>query len=210
MSNKTKPPTYSDLTITVSQILLYIFVAFPLRLCYRAKRTLPKNIKLLRSGSLMVANHQSFADGFYVILALPFRTYLSMLPLRFPVADWVLRNPFFNPPFFRLLKFLGCFSIGITSTEKMKGIFYIRSLLKNKKSVVLFPEGSITSDKNVKELKEGLDFFKKHAINMTFVRLRGFNVRKGGESKCSITYGEVFEPPPKMSLVQMGEYLNSL
>ena len=195
--------------IVISQILLYVFVAMPLRLWFRAKRTLPANVHTMKRGILVAGNHQSLVDPFFVVLNFPFRQYLNILPMRFPTADWVLRQAW-NPWFFPVLRFLGCFSIGTTSAEKMKSIFYIRSLLKKDETVFLFPEGRITNEKQVKDLKKGIDFFMWDAHSVMFVRLRGFNGYDGGQSRYSITYGDVLTPPPSMSVEQMTAYLNNL
>jgi 1-acyl-sn-glycerol-3-phosphate acyltransferase len=139
-----KSPTFPGWVLIVPQTLIYLVSAIPLRLWYRARKQLPGNIEKLREGSLLVANHQSLVDPFFIVMSLPIHVYMRLLPIRFPTADWAYTSWHFNPPFFPFLKLLGCFTIGTTSTDKMRAMFYIRELLKQRKTVMLFPEGEIT------------------------------------------------------------------
>lgn len=201
------------LLISIVQVLAYVIGALPLRIMYRTERKLPHNLHLLRRGSLIVSNHQSMLDPFIVSACLPFHIFLKMVPIRPPVIDYIFRDPRYNPPFFPILKMFGCFSIGKTSAEKMKSIFYIRELLKRHETVFLFPEGGISTEHTVKEFKQGVDFFMDQALNVIFVRLRGFNKKKNrasGYKGHQITFGEVFEPAPHMSVEEMRQYLEHL
>ena len=89
----------------------------------------------------------------------------------------------------------------------MRAIFYIRELLRKRKTVFLFPEGRITNERTVRELKQGLEFFMGDALNVMFIRLHGFN--EAGERR-RISFGDVLEPPPRMSLTEMQTYLENL
>ncbi len=208
-----KEVTYSDTTIIISQIICYILTMIPLRLRYRAKRIYPGNLHLLRKGSLILSNHQSMVDPFFVVMNLPFRVYLRILPMRFPTADHIMKNPTLNPPFFPILKFLGCFSVGTTADTAVASIFYIREVLKSGKTIILFPEGKIVTEKTLGEFKRGINFFMQDCTNIMFVRLRGFNEMrkwfyKKGEH--SITFGRVLEPPPEMTVPEMRDYLERM
>ncbi len=201
------------MTIVVFQILSYIIGAIPLRLLYRGKRVLPDDLHRLRRGSLLISNHQSMVDPFYVLAHLPLNHFLRILPIRFPTDGKVYASSFYNPKLFPILTLLGCFSVGVTKAEKMRAIFYIRGLLKKRETVFLFPEGEIIKERNVKDLKRGIDFFIDDALNVLFVRISGLNGVKRtlhDTVKCTITFGEVFEPPPSMSVAEMQTYLENL
>jgi 1-acyl-sn-glycerol-3-phosphate acyltransferase len=141
---------------------------------------------------------------------MPFLAFLSILPIRFPTHDSFFYSFFYNPRFFPVLSLLGCIPVGTTSAERMKVIFYIRKLLQQKKTVFLFPEGEIIKEKNVKQLKQGIDFFIKDASMVMFVRFHGLNktFREGVSRR--ISFGEVFEPPPSMTVDGMRAYLEDL
>lgn len=213
LSTKKKQPTYPDWVISLSQIIVYLLGVLPVRAMHRAERKLPENIHTLKKGSLVAANHQSFMDPFFVIMSLPFVTFLRLIPIRFPTSGEIFDHPKYNPRFFPVLKLLGCFSIGKNVTQRMAAIFYVRELLQARKTVFLFPEGKITQEKNVRELKSGIDFFIKDCVNVMFVRLRGFNGIKRKyfvKNTYSVTFGEVFEPPLVMTVDEMREYLEQL
>ena len=203
----------SEGVLVVAQILFYIFAAIPLRLWYRAQRVFVSDTNSLTKGALIISNHQSMVDPFFVLACVPFRTFLKLLPIRFPTMDCIYVSPIYNPKFFPILKWLGCFTIGNTSTERMKAIFYIRTLLKRGRTVFLFPEGEIIKENNVKDLKQGIDFFIKDAPQVMFVRLYGLNGAYRDEHnrrRHKITFGEVFTPPPVMSVDEMQRYLENL
>jgi len=205
--------TVPDSILVVTQVLAYIFCALPLRIWYRALRTLPNNLHQLVRGSLILSNHQSMADPFFVLACVPVRVFLRILPIRFPTADFIYKSKFYNPRFFPFITLLGCFSIGSTSIERMRTIFYIRTQLKAGYTIFLFPEGEITKEQNVKELKEGVDFFMHDAKSVMFVRLHGLN-RYGRmrrqRGRCRVTFGEVFTHAPSMTIEEMHRYLDHL
>lgn len=209
----TPPPrTPFERVIVLFQILAYLIAALPLRLIYRAHKRLPANIKILECGSLIISNHQSMVDPFFVTASMPFRAFLKVLPIRFPTADFVFKSKLLNPKFFPFLALLGCFSIGATHVERMQVIFYIRKLLKDGRTVFLFPEGEINEGTNVKDLKQGIDFLIRDAKYVLFVRLHGLNgtTHETGGRRHKIIFGEVFEIPPVMSVEEMRTYLEQL
>ncbi len=201
---------FPDVIIILAQIILYIVIVIPLRVRYRARRSLPGNIYTLKKGSLILSNHQSMVDPFFITISLPFFVYLRILPLRFPTAEAIYSNPFYNPKFFPLLKMFGCFSIGKNPQEMTACIFYMRDLLIKKHTLFLFPEGKIVSEKTIGEFRKGVSFFVRDCANVMFVRLRGFNNKRrlyypGGEH--SITFGRVMQPDVKMTTEEMRNYL---
>lgn len=209
----TPPPRTSfERVIVVFQIFAYLVAALPLRLMYRAHKRLPVNFSALKQGSLIISNHQSMVDPFFVTASMPFRDFLRVLPIRFPTADFVYKSAYLNPKFFPFLKFFGCFSIGATHLERMRVIFYIRELLKQRRTVFLFPEGEITKGTNVKDLKQGIDFLVRDAASVLFVRLHGLNGAEHatGGRRHKIIFGDVFETPPQMSVDEMHAYLEQL
>ncbi len=207
------PSPFSDWVIIVSQIILYIVSVVPLRLFARAKRRIPGNIRALGGGSLLLANHQSMGDPFVITMHLPFYAYLRILPIRFPTSDVMFKNRLLNPHFFPLLAFLGCYSIGATSQEKMLALFYTRKLLQDGYAVFLFPEGRISKESSVQGLQKGVEFFKNDAHNIIFIRTHGFHEGKDVKflfKKRSITYGDILPARLTMNAEQMHQYLNTL
>ncbi|MCA9358976.1 1-acyl-sn-glycerol-3-phosphate acyltransferase [Candidatus Kaiserbacteria bacterium] len=201
-----------DWILVCTQMLAYIVAAIPLRLFYDVKRRFVGDIGKIRKGSLIISNHQSMVDPFLVLACLPLKDFLRLLPIRFPASDVIYKNPRFNPKIFPIMTLLGCFSIGGTVSERTHAIFYIRDLLNKNKTVFLFPEGAISREDNVLNLKQGVDFFIKNTHSVMFVRLEGLNHKVRGVEKTGhyVTFGEVFDPPPAMSVEEMKDYLESL
>lgn len=180
---------YSDYIITISQLLIYIFFAYPIRFFYRAEITMPLNINKLQKGSLLVANHQSFLDPFIILAYIPFLTYIKILPIRFPICYKFMANRFFI-----WLKLLGCFNVGNNNKEKMLAFFYTRQLLQQDRTIFLFPEGNIIKKEAINEFKQGIQFFINECQNAIFVRMKGFNkinLRSLIRSDRKLTFSEV-------------------
>ena len=162
---------YSDYIIGFFQLLVYIFFAYPIRFFYRADTTIPKNINKLQKGSLLVANHQSLLDPFIILAHIPLFTFIKILPISFPTCAQVMNKPILS----RILKLFGCFNIGNNNKEKMLSLFYIRELLKQRRTVFLFPEGKMIKKENIGEFQQGIQFFINECRNAVFVRMKGFN-----------------------------------
>jgi 1-acyl-sn-glycerol-3-phosphate acyltransferase len=170
-------------------------------------------MRALGGGSLLIANHQSKMDPFVITMHLPFYAYLRILPIRFPTSHDIYTHPLFNPHFFPLLTFFGCYTIGTTSQSKMLALFYTRGLLKKGYAVFLFPEGKIVKEKNVQEFQKGVEFFKYDANNVMFVRTHGFHEEKNVSfllGKRRINFSDILHVPLAMNLDEMKVYLETL
>ena len=190
MEQSQKTLLYSDYIIGFFQFLTYIFFAYPIRFFYRAETTVSQNINKLKKGSLLVANHQSFLDPFIVLAYIPFLTFIKILPIRFPVCDKFMANPFLS----WLLKLLGCFNIGANSKKKMLALLYTRGLLQQGKTVFLFTEGTVIKKETIDEFRQGIQFFINECQNAVFVRMKGFNkinLRSLIRSDRKLTFSEV-------------------
>jgi 1-acyl-sn-glycerol-3-phosphate acyltransferase len=178
-----------DLVIKFNQILSYFFFYFPRRLFYNVDVSLPDNLKELKNGSLLVVNHQSILDPFDVLSCMPFGVFLKILPIRFPVTHKYMRKTLFS----KVLPLLGCYDIGETAREKMGGLFFAHKLLKNGKTIFLFPEGKISKKGEISVFKKGIEFFTREAESVIFVRMDGFNKAKVPcfRKKCNMIFSPV-------------------
>jgi 1-acyl-sn-glycerol-3-phosphate acyltransferase len=195
---------------TVMQILAYLISSIPLKIFYSIKINKPENLKNLNRGTVIISNHQSYADPFLILACLSPIQFLKIIPVRFPVADDVYRDKKFNPRFFPILKMLGCFSIGNDPQQKMQALFYIRDLVENGETLLIFPEGKLNQDLKVTNFQQGVNFFRDSANSMMLVKLRGLNGFRKNKGEASITYSEIFIPPPQMNNEQMSKYLDNL
>lgn len=158
--------------ISLVQIMCYVVMTLPLRLLVLARREIDPQIRHLRRGSLVVANHQWSLDPFVVLGHLPFATFLSLLPIRFPVAHKFMKNQYWQ-----WLRLFGCYDIGATPREKMVGLYRARQLLRHHVTVFLFPEGNVNRSGQVGELQRGIEFLVTENTPVMFVRLQGFHHR---------------------------------
>jgi 1-acyl-sn-glycerol-3-phosphate acyltransferase len=201
--------------VTIVQIVVYLLFALPIRFIYKAKRTLPENIDLLQKGVLIVANHQSKMDPFFILACIPLKTFMKILPVSFPVLDDFYYSPVYNPRLFPFLKMLGCFPVGTESHEKMRTMFYIRDLLHANQTVFIFPEGKISREEyDVDALQQGIEFFTNYAPQVVFVRIYGLNgiyhEDHIAERACKIVFGDVLPSPISFQAVEVRDYLRRL
>lgn len=192
------------------QILVYIISTIPLRIIYATKISKTTNLKGLHRGTVLISNHQSNVDPFLILSCFSLRQFLNIVPVRFPVADHVYKDKKLNPRFFPILKILGCFSIGDTATKKMRALFYIKQLLEQGVTLLIFPEGKHNQEIKVTEFKQGINFFKDAADSMVLIKLTGLNKTARDNNRASVTFSEVFSPPPSMTSDELSIYLDKL
>lgn len=152
-----------------AQIVSYIIITPQVRVLFGARRVFPDEWHSLKRGILFVSNHQSKIDPFVVLSYLPFRLFLQILPIHFPVNHRDYQRYYLKP----LLKLVGGYDIGGTKKEKLMGLMYTRHLLKKHKTVFLFPEGEINRE-TMGEFQPGIEFLAKDSRGIVFVRMRGF------------------------------------
>lgn len=151
------------------QIFLHIVMSYPVRILYGTNRTLPENLNILNRGVLVVSNHQSMADPFVVLSHIPFRSFLKLVPLYFPVDNKEYNRFYFKP----FLKVLGGYDIGETKKEKLIGLMRTRDFLKRGRTIFLFPEGKINKE-SIGDFQRGIEFFMQSSNGVIFVRMDGF------------------------------------
>lgn len=123
---------------TVIEAFLAILFSFKYRLTVRGK--LPAAGK----GRLLLGNHVSYIDWAFVQSALEERVY-------FLIEKEIYEKPLFRP----FLSFFGC--MPIDSKNAKESIKTAIALLKEGKTVAIFPEGELTKDSSVGEFKRGFE-----------------------------------------------------
>lgn len=181
--------TISDAFIAFNQIVVYLIFSRAIRFFFRANRKTCASIYELKKGALIVANHQSVLDPFVIGFHLPWKSFLNVIPLRFPTAHkYYVWLPF--------LALVGSYDIGKDKRGKMLGLFRTRQYLADGKSVMLFPEGKIcrTCTDSVDEFQEGITFLTDVTKNVMFVKMNGFHRRdwlKAWTHKRALIFGEI-------------------
>ncbi|MFA7241434.1 MAG: bifunctional acyl-ACP--phospholipid O-acyltransferase/long-chain-fatty-acid--ACP ligase [Sulfuricellaceae bacterium] len=137
------------------KVLLRLLCRILFRIEVRGNANLPENGKLL-----VIANHESFLDGFLLGLFLPLR------------ATFVVHTTVLNSPLFRLmLSQVSYLAVDPTSPLAMKKVI---KLLEAGEPVVIFPEGRITLTGSLMKVYDGPAFVAaKTGATILPVRLDG-------------------------------------
>lgn len=159
------------LVVYIMQVLTFLYSIPITKMIMRMVIVCPKNLNI-ESGSLIISNHQSKSDPFIIAHGVGFRNMLRIYPLNFPVTPHFMNHH--GSKWF--LKLLNCYDVGETMLERARALVYTRDLLRQKKTVILFPEGErVKKGNDVKEFNRGLDMLLKNGIPIVMVRIFGFN-----------------------------------
>jgi 1-acyl-sn-glycerol-3-phosphate acyltransferase len=147
----------------------------------RLKVDRPSDFKITH-GTLIIANHQSRVDPFLISTHIGFKNLHHTLPIRYPVTPEYMHRPILG----FCIRLLGGYNIGNDPLERLKKLIFTRSLLKHGYSVVLFPEGKITRDKDmVNDFKKGannhkhrLHFWKNKVTKLSYSTYYGPEVSR--------------------------------
>jgi 1-acyl-sn-glycerol-3-phosphate acyltransferase len=150
------------------QVISYLVLTPIIRVVVRANCWLPKNIRNLNRGALLIANHRSKSDPFVVLAHLPISVFMRILPVRFPVDHDFMRRKRFR----WTLPLVGAYDIGGTARERMLGLLRTKEYLDRNTTVFLFPEGRIHRQ-NVGEFQKGLEFFLGAGRRIVLIRIDG-------------------------------------
>lgn len=111
--------------------------------------------------SIIIANHQSFIDVLLMISLNPKMVVMT--------NDWVYKSPIFGAQ----IKYLDFFpgSRGIEENEEK-----LRPLVEQGYSIMIFPEGTRSKDKQIKRFHKGAFYLaEKFKMDITPIMLHGFN-----------------------------------
>jgi len=122
-------------------VLIFYYLVLPVKIYGVDKQ---KYRKKLRGGALILANHTSYSDPFYVGRTFWYRR------MYFMAADVVLKNRFIGI----LLKGMGCISINRESYD-IQAIKKFISCAKEGQTIAIFPQGSVHRDNSIQEIKNG-------------------------------------------------------
>lgn len=164
----------------------------------------------LPSGSLLVANHQSKLDPFFITYGVGVKNWISILPTRYPVISEYMKIPVLG----FLISLIGGYDVGATPIIRMKKLLYTRDiLLHHKNTLLIFPEGKInrTIDVDYEGFQDGIKKLLVEDVPVVFVRLTGLNrksfSRPFDNVERSICYSKVFRYESiEEKLRQMSEF----
>ncbi len=161
-----------NLALIIWTVLFFPLVFIPLRFQYRffwpifikmflyATKIKARNLSKIDinkyKGVIFASNHKTFADTYLIINFL--RNPFSIL-----YRKDIIKNPFIKFMFWRA---------GLIPIEKsdsilsLKAFSKIKNKLKNKISIIFFPEGWYVTDKSVGQIKKGISFIAKETDSL--------------------------------------------
>ena len=123
-----------------------------------------ETLRELKGNALFVANHTSELDAFIVASSVPFWSHFS------PVFFASRENKFYDNSGWRrhiyggfFFKLFGAQPIYAGFKDYEKSLVNHIQLLKDKKSILIFPEGRITSDGSIQEARGGVAYLAAHS-----------------------------------------------
>ncbi len=191
-----------NIIFAIFQIFSVIFM-YILHLALKPQVLRPKNMIVPR-GTLILSNHQSKLDPWFVTNYLGFHNFFKLLPFRYPVAAVVFRT--WKGPF---IWCFGGYDIGFSGLERAKKLLLTRDLIHRKYTVLLFPEGKMVKSESEKaDFQKGMSLLIKEDIPFLLVRIKGMDTLKFSKlrkNKISLSYSDVIQNIPnedKTKLIQ--------
>lgn len=182
----------ADIVYALVQLLSFPFGVF-LQQYFRVTVYRPKN-STIPPGTLILANHQSRIDPLLISWNLGIRNIVAILPTRYPVASKYMHRPIIGT----FLRLLGGYDVGATPLESAKKLLFTKGLLEHNRTVLLFPEGKIVRESDMREeFRRGAHLLFSKNFPVMFVRLVGFNTASlrhpHVSKKMHIHYSEVIQ-----------------
>ncbi len=134
------------------QMVFYV-VGFIMRLLYlgRVEYTDPSAKEAMRKGAVLIANHVSHKDGFFVPIMLPFQKVYVLV-----TSKWY--NKRFLKPLFSHLRYI---PIDLQRQDR-DWMVKAEAMLKKGRNVMIFPEGELEKDGVPKPFHSGFLLPVKH------------------------------------------------
>jgi 1-acyl-sn-glycerol-3-phosphate acyltransferase len=130
---------------------------------------------VIPDGTMLVSNHQHRYDPYLIyfhVHNINKKQKKSFKPIRFPAASVYMRMLFLGS----FLRLFGAYDIGNTKLEKLHGLLLTRALLREKTTVLLFPEGRrIKKGEERGEFEKGVNMILKDEFPVVLVKIEGMN-----------------------------------
>lgn len=194
--------------------IFYIFQIFSLifmtivDFLYRPTVEKPDNL-VVQPGTLILSNHQTYLDPWIVTHHLGLKNIFQIIPVRYPVSASVFRKPFMG----LIISLFGGFDIGLTPIEKAKKLLYIRSLIYQGYTVLLFPEGKrVRTENDRAEFQRGMNILIAEKFPLVLVKLSGMNtssIFKFRKNKIGLRYSRVIQDmPPEEKIIMIENFFH--
>lgn len=166
------------------QIFSWIISYISYRYIWVFKKNIP--LGLLGNGPvIIVSNHKSMYDPWFLTMTLPFSIYKKIVPIRF-LASQNFNNSFLNAIYFFIIYPFIYFLNGVLllPPRRKNGILTIEdktassiAALKRGETLIIFAEGKVWRYKGVHEFKRGPAYIQKNTqapILLVSIRFQGY------------------------------------
>ncbi len=192
------------LAINAARFVSYAAGKILWRIKYHNKQNIPKNLK---SGLLIVANHQTYFDPFWICAPINHKFRFMAWDKAF---DWFLVG--------WLIKYLGSFPVDTSRGTTKSVLRESYSALKDGATLLIFPEGARTfPDGKLLEFKTGaIRIAMEAGVPVLPVTVKGANrvwsqtMKRPKFRKVEIFYHPLFQVPKPADKEDMREHLEKL
>jgi 1-acyl-sn-glycerol-3-phosphate acyltransferase len=199
------PPKYAPpLVIDAARYISYAAGKILWRIKYHGRENIPKN---LNSGLLIVANHQTYFDPFWICAPIRHKFRFMAWDKAF---DWFLVG--------WLIKYLGSFPVDTARGTTKSVLRESYNALRDGATLLIFPEGARSfPDGKLLEFKTGaIRNGMEAGVPVLPVTVRGANrvwsqtMKRPHFSKVEIFYHPLFQVPPAPDKENIREHLENL
>lgn len=146
-------------------IVVYIFIAIPLRLIFKIKRIGEVNLES-KNKYIIASNHPSKLDPFLILASLPFITFLRLIPTRFVTSQDYLKKwqyKIFLIP-------LGCISNRPKNGKKALEI--MKERIHQGETIFIFPRGELEKKGIISKPKVGAIYLEKEISDCKIIPVK--------------------------------------
>lgn len=188
-----KSSQIADFIITATLHLTYILAARPIRLFFRIDTKMPAELQRLSPNRryVVVCNHQTGVDPYLILTTLPYKSLLTLLPIRFFTANKFLR-------FWWQRLILGAFgSFRAYSTEgKISGVRGGLHFSDKGQTLFIFPQGKRVRGSLGGELKIGIGYMVQHR-NFTILPVYISDIKASPKGTTHVRWGKPVNLSPQ-------------
>ncbi len=171
------------------QKIIYLVTIVVANLFLHFKTEDKKNFRLIKKKQyFVIANHCGFLDAFLVCAAIPFSNFLKTSFRYMVKSEWMKVYP--------IVKLFGAYPLHIKKGDLQKTLANTERFIKNKKNLLIFPEGTFPKNNEPPQVRQGIGYLtKKYNLPILPMALfgtdgvngnRGLDFKKIFSKKCHV------------------------
>lgn len=149
--------------ISLSLIIMYLISSLPLRFIFRIKTNSSKIVLEKSEKYIIVANHPTRIDAFLVLSSMPFRKYLNLLPIRFPIADKYINT------WYKKMILLPLGDVPLSKGANKEILPRLIEMLNDGQTIFIHPTGSLEKKGRKSTPKVGAAYIEREVNNSKLI-----------------------------------------